>query len=83
MLLYIVLSCTLLTGKKITELALLSMADQILTVKQVAEYLQVNERTVYRMANAKKLPAFKVGVAWRFKQSEIEKWIKDQHNQPF
>ena len=59
----------------------LSMGDQILTVKQVAEYLQVNERTVYRMASAKKIPAFKVGASWRFKQSEIENWIKEQSNQ--
>lgn len=58
-----------------------SMNDQILTVKQVADYLKVNERTVYRMATAGKLPAFKVGASWRFKQDEIEGWIKAQHNQ--
>lgn len=57
------------------------MTDQILTVKQVAEYLKVNERTVYRMATAGKLPAFKVGASWRFKQAEIERWIEEQHNQ--
>ena len=57
------------------------MGDQVLTVKQVAEYLQVNERTVYRMASANKLPAFKVGGSWRFKQSELEQWIEDHHNQ--
>ena len=52
------------------------MVDQVLTVKQVADYLKVNERTVYRMAVAKKIPAFKVGTSWRFKQTEIEKWIE-------
>ncbi len=56
------------------------MAEQILTVKQVADYLKVNERTVYRMATAGKIPAFKVGASWRFKQTEIEKWIKEQSN---
>lgn len=56
------------------------MGDQILTVKEVAEYLKVNERTVYRMATASKLPAFKVGGSWRFKQAEIERWIKEQSN---
>ena len=54
------------------------MTDQILTVKQVAEYLKVNERTIYRMAAAKNIPAFKVGSSWRFKQSEIENWISNQ-----
>ena len=55
------------------------MPDQILTVKEVAEYLKVNERTVYRIATAGKLPAFKVGGSWRFKQEEIEQWIKEQY----
>ena len=54
------------------------MIDQILTVKQVAEFLKVNERTVYRMALAKKLPGFKVGNSWRFQRAEIEKWIIKQ-----
>ncbi|WNZ55592.1 helix-turn-helix domain-containing protein [Microbulbifer sp. MKSA007] len=57
------------------------MTEQILTVKQVADYLKVNERTVYRMASGSKIPAFKVGASWRFKQTEIELWIKEQHNQ--
>lgn len=56
------------------------MGDQILTVKEVAEYLKIHERTVYRMATANKLPAFKVGGSWRFKQAEIERWIKEQSN---
>ena len=54
------------------------MVDQVLTVKQVADYLKVNERTVYRMAVAKKIPGFKVGASWRFKLTEIEKWINKQ-----
>ena len=57
------------------------MTDQIMTVKEVADYLKVNERTVYRMAAASQLPAFKVGGSWRFKRAEIELWIKEQHNQ--
>ena len=57
------------------------MGDQIMTVKEVAAYLKLNERTVYRMATASKIPAFKVGTSWRFKQAEIELWIQQQHNQ--
>ncbi len=57
------------------------MGDQILTVKEVADYLKVNERTVYRMASANKIPAFKVGASWRFKLTVLEDWIKVQHNQ--
>ena len=50
----------------------------ILTLKDVAEYLKVTERTIYRLAAAKKIPAFKVGGTWRFSKSEIEQWIKRQ-----
>jgi excisionase family DNA binding protein len=48
------------------------------TVRQVAEYLSVNERTVYRMAERGELPAFKVGDAWRFRREDIEAWIEGQ-----
>ncbi len=49
-----------------------------LTVKQVAELLSVNERTVYRMAQAGKIPAFKVSGAWRFMEEDILHWIEEQ-----
>ncbi|MCW5892051.1 MAG: helix-turn-helix domain-containing protein [bacterium] len=48
------------------------------TVRQVAEYLNVNERTVYRMAERGDLPAFKVGDAWRFRRQDIDAWIERQ-----
>jgi len=57
------------------------MSDEILTIKEVAEFLKVNERTVYRLAAAKKIPAFKVGNAWRFKKVEIDQWISEQSSQ--
>ena len=56
------------------------MADQILTLKEVAEYLKLAEKTAYRLAAEGKLPGFKVGGSWRFKQSDIEQWIEDQKN---
>lgn len=52
--------------------------EAILTIKQVAEYLKVTERTIYRLAAAKKIPAFKVGGTWRFSRADIDGWIKQQ-----
>jgi len=49
----------------------------ILTIKEVAEYLKVTERTIYRLAAAKKIPGFKVGGMWRFRQADINGWIAD------
>ena len=51
---------------------------EILTIKQVADYLKVTERTIYRLAGAKKIPAFKVGGTWRFSRADIDAWIKQQ-----
>ncbi|ALD01845.1 DNA-binding protein [Acinetobacter sp. TTH0-4] len=56
------------------------MSEQIMTVKDVASYLKLNERTVYRMATSAKIPAFKVGTSWRFKREDLEKWIEEQKN---
>jgi excisionase family DNA binding protein len=53
-------------------------AGEILTIKQVADYLKVTERTIYRLAAAKKIPAFKVGGTWRFSRADIDRWIKQQ-----
>ena len=51
---------------------------EILTIKQVAEYLKVTERTIYRLAAVKKIPAFKVGGTWRFSRADIDRWIAQQ-----
>lgn len=53
------------------------MSDEILTLKEVAEYLKLAEKTAYRLAAEGRLPGFKVGGSWRFKKSDIEVWIED------
>lgn len=53
-------------------------ASDIMTITEVAEYLKVAERTLYRLASAKSIPAFKVGGTWRFLRTEIDSWIKQQ-----
>ncbi len=53
-------------------------AAPAMTVRQVADYLNVNEKTVYRLAQRRELPAFKVAGAWRFKREDIEIWIERQ-----
>lgn len=54
----------------------------ILTIKEIAEYLKVTERTIYRLAAAKQLPAFKIGGSWRFSRQDIDGWIKRQTAEP-
>ncbi len=54
------------------------MSNDILTLKEIAEYLKLAEKTAYRLAAEGKLPGFKVGGSWRFQESDIEKWIAEQ-----
>jgi excisionase family DNA binding protein len=51
---------------------------EILTLKEVAEYLKVTDRTIYRLAGTKRIPAFKVGGTWRFSRADIDAWIRRQ-----
>ncbi len=50
-------------------------ADKILTITQVAEYLNIRKLTIYKLAREGALPAFKVGGQWRFKKELLDKWI--------
>lgn len=48
---------------------------EILTLDEVAAYLKAGKRTVYRLAAEGKLPGFKLGGTWRFRRSDLDKWI--------
>mgnify|MGYP001046661603 CR=1 FL=1 len=51
------------------------MSSDIMTIKELSEYLKLNEKTAYRLAAQGKIPGFKVGGSWRFRRSDIESWI--------
>ncbi len=51
------------------------MTETLLTLEQVAEYLNVDRCTVYRLLAGRRLPGFKVGHQWRFKKRMIETWL--------
>jgi excisionase family DNA binding protein len=53
------------------------MAD-MLTAKDIQDLLQVDRSTVYRMAEAGRLPAVKVGKQWRFPGNLVEHWLQSQ-----
>ncbi|MDR1870033.1 MAG: PTS sugar transporter subunit IIA [Treponema sp.] len=54
------------------------MDDEILTLEEVAKYLRVSERTIYDCAQKGEIPAGKIRASWRFKKSEIDKWVNDR-----
>lgn len=58
------------------------MSD-IMTIREISEYLKLKEKTTYRLAAEGEIPGFKVGGAWRFRRDEIEGWIKKKMNKDF
>ena len=49
-----------------------------MTVRGVASYLNVNEKTVYRLAQKGEIPGFKVAGTWRFRREDLDRWIERQ-----
>jgi PTS system nitrogen regulatory IIA component len=47
----------------------------LFTPKQLAAYLQLSPRTVYRMLERHELPGVRVGGQWRFRKSEVDYWL--------
>lgn len=55
------------------------MKDKLLTIKEVAKYLRVSERSVLRYIEAGRLKAIKVGY-WRVSEKDLEDFIKKNSN---
>lgn len=53
--------------------------DKLLTIKEVAKYLRVSERSVLRYIEADRLKASRIG-QWRIKESDLEKFLKENSN---
>lgn len=54
------------------------MKSDIMTLDEVRKYLKVSRSTIYHLAEKGKIPASKVGRAWRFKKDSIDDWLKKQ-----
>ena len=52
--------------------------DDIMTIKELANYLKIAEKSAYRFASEKKIPGFQIGNAWRFSKKEIDAWIEKE-----
>jgi excisionase family DNA binding protein len=53
------------------------MECEILTIKQVAQLLQLAERTIYRLARTGELPGRKIASKWRFDRAQVMAWVQD------
>jgi excisionase family DNA binding protein len=49
--------------------------ESMLTLKQVARYLQLSTSYIYSLVQNSKIPVYKIGRQWRFKKNEIDHWL--------
>lgn len=57
------------------------MTDDIWTIKELARYLKLKEKTAYALVARGEIPGFKVGGSWRFRHSDIDEWIEAKAKQ--
>ena len=52
------------------------LSADIMTISDLAEYLKISKSTLYKLAQAGRLPGKKVGRHWRFHKNTIDQWIQ-------
>jgi PTS system nitrogen regulatory IIA component len=58
------------------------MKPEIMTLKEAAEYIRLNEKTVSRLAQKGEIPALKVSRQWRFDRAAIDAWMAGRNSTP-
>lgn len=58
------------------------MTDEIWTIRELAQYLKLKQKTAYALVSKGEIPGFKVGGSWRFRRSDIEIWIDEKNRKP-
>lgn len=67
--------------KVIGEILMLTNIEPAMTVRDVAAFLNVDEKTIYRLVTKGELPGFKVLGSWRFQRPDLEAWIAERKDQ--
>jgi len=50
--------------------------EKLLTIQQLGDILQVSKRTIYDWVHAGFIPCYKFPKGVRFRDTEVEKWLK-------
>lgn len=56
------------------------MNEDILTIKDTADYLKMSRSTIYKLILTGDLPAAKVGNKWRIRRTKLEEWMNEKEN---
>ena len=52
-------------------------------LQQAAAYLGLSVKTIYKWAERRSMPAYKVGRVWRFDREELDRFVKGEEHEPF
>jgi excisionase family DNA binding protein len=49
---------------------------EVMTIKDVANYLRLSEAKVYELARTRAIPAMRIGKSWRFQKDLLQQWLR-------
>lgn len=55
--------------------------QQVMTVREVSEYLRIAESTVYKLVQEGEIPGKKIGGIWRFSRKLLDDWLEGTHDE--
>ena len=58
------------------------VSSDLMTTKELSEYLQLDRMTIYKLLKAGDIPANRVGHQWRFFRKAIDAWIRSKQVRP-
>lgn len=54
----------------------MQQAEPWSSVEEIAKHLGVSKETIYRWLRREAIPAHRIGKLWKFKASEVDKWVQ-------
>jgi excisionase family DNA binding protein len=50
--------------------------DELMTTRQLMEFLSLSRTKIWELVNKEQLPAFKIGGDYRYRRSEVIEWLE-------
>ena len=55
----------------------MGLSERWLSVEEIAVHLGLSKETIYKWLEKKHIPAHKIGRLWKFKVTEVDRWVVD------
>lgn len=52
--------------------------EPLLDSQEAAALLKIDDKSLQAMARAGQVPGFRIGKLWRFRASELDKWVRSK-----